>query len=197
LLPEAVTRFRKRFPKARWMIYSGTSIEIKQKIISGELDYGLFYTALALHEKKALAEIEVTQLPFQVVYSPKIGHFKSVLELNQAKLTYVGAREKDYPNSVPEQWVHGRAGIKILDTIQTNAKETQKKFVLLGNGFGVFPQFMIESELKSGKLVPIRSVESKVSVRFVMRKNENMTALVKTFLEETLFPKNLEKNRTP
>ena len=184
VLPKQIQKFKKRFPLVQWNLFSGTSSEIKKRVLVGELDYGLFYTALSLSEAALFNETVLSSIPFYLAYSPKIGKFKNIAALNQAGLTYIGARESDYPSTSPEQWMHHRLGVKIDQTIQSNSKETQKQLVLAGLGFSILPVFMIEAELKKGALQFVPTSKSELEIRLITRKGEATSLILQEFLKQ-------------
>jgi len=184
LFPRLILKLKKSYPQVQWSIYAGTSQEIKQKILSGELDYGFFYTSLSLREKDLLDESILSEMPFKVVYSSALGNFKTVSGLNQASLTYVGARQGDYTNTLPEQWIHNKIGLKLDHVIEANSKETQKRLVLEGMGFGVFPEFMVREELKKGNLRALHTKDQSIDIRMIHRRNEAPSPFMNQFLKE-------------
>ena len=188
LFPKLISGFQKSYPNLQWSIYAGTSHEIKHKILSGELDYGFFYTSLALREKELFDEVILSQVPFKLVYLPALGDFKTVANLNRAQLTYIGARQGDYANTLPEQWVHNKMGISLDRVIESSSKETQKRFVLRGMGFGIFPEFMVHDELKSGKLRALKTADSSIEIRLIHRRNETPSPFMNLFLKEFMKP---------
>ena len=189
LLPEAVKEMSKKFQSLRWSFYSGTSSEIKQRLLSGEIQYGIFYTQLGLQEKQYLSERRLGAIPFQLVYSPRLGSWKTISAINRANLHYVGARSADYAGTIPEQWLYHRCGIKISQSIEANSKEMQKSLVVQGLGFGIFPSEMVNAEIKAKKLSAIDLTAESPELSLVMRREETSSLIFQTFLEEYFSPK--------
>jgi DNA-binding transcriptional LysR family regulator len=193
LLPSAVARFSKKFQNLQWSFYSATSSEIKQKLLSAEIDYGIFYTRLGLQEKQLLKELPLKKVPFQLAYSKKLGSWTTMAKLNQANLTYVGARSNDYPTTIPEQWLYNRVGLKIGRVVEANNKETQKQMVLAGLGFGIFPAFMIEKEVRDKSLTALALKSEHMEISLVMRKEESISLIFKSFLDDFLLKESAVK----
>jgi DNA-binding transcriptional LysR family regulator len=185
LFPKKISAFQKNNPEVGWDIFSGTSNEIKKRLIAGELDYGMFFTRIGLQDRQLLEERVLTSLPFAVASSKKLPRFKTIAELNRLDLPYVGARTDDYPTLIPEQWIYGKLGIKVGKTYQANNKETQKRLILEGLGFGVLPTFMIQDSL--AKLQIFKSAQTEVSLLLVSRKGETISPGLEAFLRTLKF----------
>ena len=183
LLPSAIGPLRKEFPRVQWNVFSGTSYDIKQKLLSGELDYGLFYAPMTLQEKSFFNETVLARVSFVIAFSPLLGELKTIRALNRAKISYVGARKSDYPGSSPEQWIYHRLGVEIHSPLELNSKEMQKRMVMAGMGFSIFPEFMIREELNRKKLLMIPASRSEIELRWITRKDENQTRLADRFLK--------------
>jgi DNA-binding transcriptional LysR family regulator len=183
IVPKALRTLQKRFPRADWTIYSGSSKEIKQRLISGEVDFGLFYTELSLSEQRLLRETILAQVPFVSVCSPGYGRKIDLARLRKLKLTYVGVRFADYAHTLPEQWIVENLKIGYERSIQANSKETQKRLVLEGAGFGTFPRFMVAQEIKDGSLTLIRGSEQRIGLRVVHRSDETLTVAAQILIQ--------------
>ncbi len=185
LLPNAISKFTKQYPGISWNLYSGTSHELKQKLLAGEIDYALFYTRLSLKELEWFEERKLFSVPFKLVCSSKLKEIRTVADINESKLHYLGARSSDYASTAPEQWIYTQIGLKPKQVFQSNSKETQKRFVLSGMGYGIFPEFMVQTELKKDLLKLVHAPQHKMTIDVLMvsRKNDVVSATFEQFLE--------------
>lgn len=183
VLPGVIQQVQKTIPKADWGIYSGSSKEIKQRIVSGEVDFGLFYTEISLSEQTLLREQRIFEVPFVAVCSSKYGKSMTLAQLKSKDLTYVGVRFADYSNTLPEQWIVKNLDIAYSKKIQINSKETQKRIVQSGTGFGIFPQFMVKTEVESKKLTAVKGTIQPMTLRVVHRADENLTPAAELVIE--------------
>ena len=182
LFPKAIARFQKKYSAVNWELFSGTSTEIKKRVLVGELDYGLFYTRMGLKERELLSDEVIGRVPFVVACSKMKSKFKTIAQLNQQKLIYIGARTQDYPTTIPEEWIYNSLGIKIDRTIQCNNKETQKKLVLEGVGFAVLPGFMVKDA--RSELTVFESDRTQINLLLVSRKHESVSDAFRHFLKQ-------------
>ena len=186
LIPGCLQKFKRKFKNVQWTLYSGTSSEIKSRVLSGEVDFGIFYTRLSLREKQILDEKELGRVRFRVVYPPSFctagKKLRNLAAFNRAQIPYVGARMADYQHTTSEQWIYNRLKLNVENRIQVNSKETQKKLVLQGLGFGIFPEFMVEKELKSGKLVEFLGADTTMELILVTRKQESLSLIAERFV---------------
>jgi DNA-binding transcriptional LysR family regulator len=183
VFPEVIRRFQQKYPLVNWSIFTGSSREIKQKIFSGELDLGFFYTELGLAERELLQEQVIADVEFLAVAAASPQAPKNIAALKTKSLTYIGVRALDYAHTVPEQWVVKKLKLPINRFIEANSKEVQKRMVLAGMGFGVFPRFMIEKELSAKKLSVIQGTETLLQARLVHRADETLTIVTQNFVK--------------
>ena len=184
ILPEAMTSFTKEFPSVEWLVYSGSSTEIKQKLTQGEIDYGIFYTRLSLKEQQMFQEEFLVDVDFSVVHKPHTLRKYSVKDLNKTGMSYIGAVTADYTSTVAEQWIYNKVGLKPKNLIQSNSKEMQKQLVLNGLGYGIFPSFMVEKEVRAKKLSKVKVGACSAGLYLISRKNENKSQLMEMFIQD-------------
>ncbi len=183
ILPQCIHKFRVRFPKMQWNLYSGSSPEIKSKILSGDLDAGIFYTRLNFKDKQLLTEQVIGKVKFLVVYPSHFGKLSSIAAFNKAKMTYIGARMNEYQQTNPEQWIYHRLKLNIENSFQINSKETQKRMVLQGLGYAILPQLMPIKEMLAGKLLDLKAAEESADVVLVTRKQESLSLNTDYFIK--------------
>lgn len=158
VLPKIIQSVQDQEPKDRppadWDIVVGTSNELKTKLLEGSIDAAVFYTAINISEERKLRQSVIAKMPFCLVVG-NLGQalkIKTLKQLKQKDWTYIGARQREYANTPAEHWVYRKLGLSPNRFMQTNSKELQKKLVMQGLGYGIFPQTMIDDELKRGKL---------------------------------------------
>jgi LysR family transcriptional regulator, cyn operon transcriptional activator len=191
VLPQILKAFEKRYPKVSWSIFTGSSTEIKEQLLRAEIDLAFFFTDLNLKDKVRLKEQVIGKVPFIAVTSPKSGIGSTLEGIRRQSPLYVGVRFKDYSHTVPEQWISRRLGISHSRSVEANSKEVQKHIVLSGLGFGVFPAFVVEREVKAKKLTIIRGTKQSLEVRAVRRIDETLTEIlnqVQEAVQKTINP---------
>lgn len=187
-LPKTIATFAKSHPEVNFNIFTGTSIEIKRKLLNQEIRFAFFYTPLSEEEKNNLSSQKIAEIPFTLVMSAKAKNTpdrfsKKFLETQR----YIGSRHSDYSRKFPAQLIHEELGLKTTSYIQTNNQETQKKLVLANLGYTIIPRHVVEDEINRGILKELKTeIPLKSRIYCVELKNFDLNKLETTFKEEIL-----------
>jgi len=183
VLPRCLKQFQSRFPNIQWNIFTGTSAEIKKRLLSGEIDSGIFYARLSIQEKQLLDEVVIGKVRFQVVYPARFGRMSSVAQFNKRGFTYIGSRMSEYLQTNAEHWIYNRLKLNVEKSIQVNSKDTQKRLVLEGLGYAILPDFMVVKELQKGKLLELKIPDEYADLIYVTRKLETLSLNTDYFMK--------------
>lgn len=181
-LPPILKPYLERHPKVYPNIFSGPASMLFEKIESGQLEYGQFFHVPELPEK--LEIFKTKEIKYYLVIRKDLRKRKEVLQ------NFIGSREiddtstrrfptlerlrKDYPNA--------KIGIS------SNNLSAHKEMVLQGLGVSVLPYFLVEDDIKAGKLADMYPNQNlKFQMKFIKRKTSILSAsaleLIKFSLE--------------
>ncbi len=185
-LPAALKTFVDKAPKARLYIQSMNCYEIRNGLINGTLDIGIFYKEVGGLED-SLTVHELGTFPVCLIASPntaqKFSDFKTPESRLQIPLII------NEPNcifrQIFERYLHNNA--IILDhTIEMSSIATIKSLVVNDVGISFLPQYTVEQELLDGRLTEIATniEEREISAVCAYHKNKWLSPLIKLFLQE-------------
>ncbi len=152
-----LANFRKEYPSVMFKIKFGTSYEIEQALLDQKIDMGLL---INFRERHRFSVFEIAKEEHMIVtsatYLKQSGPFKSLKNVIQAELIDI---DENFVCFSP--WVRKHAP-KLFQEFKKNKPvitvpdfEATKKLLLLGQGIGVVPKYLIQDELANGKLVQI------------------------------------------
>ncbi|NUN05704.1 MAG: LysR family transcriptional regulator [Bdellovibrio sp.] len=177
-IPEVLKGYLAAHAKVYPNIYSGPASMLFEKIMNGDVEIGIFFHVPELPEK--LQIFATKQIPYQLVVRKDLKKKAEVLE------SFIGSREIDdistrrFPTLEKLRKEHPRAQIKI----SSNNLTAHKEMVLQGLGVSVLPKFLIEEDLKSGKLVDVLPQESlKFQMKFIKRRTGVLSAAASEFVK--------------
>jgi DNA-binding transcriptional LysR family regulator len=147
LLPQVCERFTHLYPGVAFEIFSGTSEAIRQELLARRVDLAYFFTPV--RERKIVAE-KIGSVEFKAVTASR-----NRVRAQKAALPYVGSRKVDYAGPYPALKMLEHAGWSGDILMEANSLETQKRMVVAGLGFSVFPAFMVRSEIEDGRMIPV------------------------------------------
>ncbi len=184
-LPPALRQFVSQAPKARLFIRSMNCYEIRNELINGNLDIGIFYRDIGGYES-SLVVSELEALPVCLVASPsnadRFSDFKTPQSSMQIPLII------NEPNcifrQIFEQYL--RSNSIILDhTIELDSIDTIKKLVASDVGVSFLPKFTVEQELNSGTLAEIETniTDNCLHIAYGYHKNKWLSPLAKLFID--------------
>jgi len=149
LVPRTLKKYCKDHPRVYPQFISGPASYLLDSIKTGALEFGAFFHLPNL--PAGLAITEKIPLRFRLVVRTDMRQNSEVTE------RFVGSREIDdtatrrFPTL--EKWQRKKPHAQIC--ISTNNISSHRQLVLDGQGIAVLPDFMIERELKSGRLTDL------------------------------------------
>lgn len=164
-LPKILRPYLLLYPNVYPNIYSGPASMLFTAIASGSIEFGVFFHVPEVPEK--LEIFKTKEVQYRLVVRKDLRRKKEVLE------SFIGSREiddtltkkfptldklrKDYP------------GVKIK--ISSNNLTAHKEMVYQGLGVSILPSFLVENDIKEGKLADIYPNETfKFQMKFIKRK---------------------------
>ncbi len=184
-LPKALKAFVEAAPRAKLFINSMNCYEIRNKLVSGELDMGIFYEDIG-GIGTSLNVNKIQSCPIALVAAPATAErFSDFTTRNQRHSIPLIINE---PNCIFRQIFEkylNENGIILDHTIELGSIATIKNLVQSGVGVTFLPKFTVEEELKSGSLVEIKTnVEhGELTVVCAYHKNKWLSPLMKRFAE--------------
>lgn len=175
--PKRLADFHKTFPSVHLNVYTSTQAHLMQLISEGHLNVGLFF--YAPHIPKELEVIERIPFLFRLIVSKKHKDDPEVLE------TFIGSRE------IEDTSTHRFPTVDLLKTKRPNTRirfssnsiTLHKELVLLGQGVSILPEFLVEKELKSGRVVDVLPKKKfQFDLKVIARKSEPPSVLTREFL---------------
>jgi len=149
LVPEVLQKVLQENPDLYPNIFSGPASMLFDRIKGGELEFGLFFHVPELPNGLKLRVLKTVR--FFLVIRKDLKSKRSVLE------SFIGSREIDdrgtrnFPTLAKLKKLHPKAWIKI----SSNNLTAHRSLVLQGCGVAVLPDFLIQNDLKEGKVVDL------------------------------------------
>ncbi len=184
-LPEILKVFVNKAPKARLFIHSMNCYEIRNQLIDGTLDVGVFYKDIGGYGDsltvKPIESFEITLVAspntakrFSDFTTPN-SHHKIPLIINEPNCIFRQIFEKYLKDN----------GIILDHTIELGSIATIKSLVQNDVGVSFLPRFVVENELQDGSLVEIETnVEhNKLTIACGYHKNKWISPLIQLFLD--------------
>jgi DNA-binding transcriptional LysR family regulator len=177
LIPSLLKKYLKDHPRVYPSIFAGTSNLICKEILENRIEFGLFFT---VPEEEGYSVRDLIQIPFLLV----VAKMKQ-RELNLER-SFIGSREIDYPKirSFPVLEMLRRNGIQARIVISSNSLESHRRMVLEGLGISLLPRFMVEEDIRQGRLTVIYPKKQFFyPLRLVTRKGKVLSKNAETFLD--------------
>ncbi len=184
-LPEILKVFVSKAPKARLFIHSMNCYEIRNQLIDGTLDVGVFYKDIGGYGDsltvKPIESFEITLVAspntakrFSDFTTPN-SHHKIPLIINEPNCIFRQIFEKYLKDN----------GIVLDHIIELGSIATIKSLVQNDVGVSFLPKFVVEKELQDGSLVEIETnVEhNKLTIACGHHKNKWLSPLIQLFLD--------------
>ncbi|MCC8051149.1 MAG: substrate-binding domain-containing protein [Clostridiales bacterium] len=184
-LPRVLKTFVSKAPKARLYIHSMSCYDIRDQLIDGTLDAGIFYQDVGgLGNSLTLYPLE--SFPVVLVGSPDIAsRFQDFITPNQQhKIPLITNEPNCIFRQIFEEYLK-RNSIILDHTIELGSIATIKKLVQNDVGVSFLPRFAVEEELQNGSLVEIRTnvPHNKLTIVCGHHKNKWMSPLLQLFLD--------------
>ena len=174
LLAKASVKLKNLYPEIIPSVYSATPNEIVALIMSGEIEFGLFFTQVQL---PAISYRPLMEVEMSLVCSSKL------VSSTKAKLNLVDSRKvlKKYGliSSIGSQYhlhpskpIMDMLGEKPAIVMETNSQEAQKQFCIEGGGVAFLANFMVEKEIRENILVSLKlDTPLKITLYLASRKD--------------------------
>jgi DNA-binding transcriptional LysR family regulator len=185
VLIKTVQKFCAEFPAVVPVITSGAPNDVIASLLSNEIEFGLFYTQVAIPQ---ITYEPLTETEMVVVCHPRFG--KSLTkkmapaELRNfiAKTGFVSSIHEHYQH-VPSENLVKILGASPRIVFQSNSQEAQKRFCMDVGGTAFLARFMVEDELSRGELLelPIRSL--RMTLHVARRKGRSLSPIATALLK--------------
>ncbi len=184
-LPEILKVFVSKAPKARLYIHSMNCYEIRNQLIDGTLDVGVFYKDIGGYGD-SLAVKPIESFEITLVASPNTAkRFSDFTTPNrQHKIPLIINEPNCIFRQIFEKYLKDN-GIILDHTIELGSIATIKSLVVNDVGVSFLPKFVVEKELQEGSLVEIETkVEhNKLTIACAHHKNKWISPLINLFLD--------------
>ena len=152
-LVDNICEFQRRFPKIVPSLFSGSPPEILARIISDDLEFGLFFTRI---EAAGIEYVRMSRSELVLVYNPS----KDLPLQNQerGKHSVIASISREYQKH-PSHRVFDILKGAVVIGIESNSQELQKQFCIAGGGYALLARFMVENEIKAGVLKRLKTKE--------------------------------------
>lgn len=184
-LPQTLKTFVAKAPKAKLYIRSMNCYEIRNELISGALDIGIFYKDIGGY-KDSLSVTPIESYPVALLASPKTAEKFS--DFKTPNLQYKIPLIINEPNcifrQIFEQYL--KENDIILDhTIELGSIATIKKLVENDVGVTFLPKFAAEEEIRNGTLVEIETNvrHNELTIACGCHKNKWISPLHQCFMD--------------
>ncbi len=184
-LPEILKVFVNKAPKARLFIHSMNCYEIRNQLIDGTLDVGVFYKDIGgCRDSLTIKPIESfditlvaspdTKKRFSDFTTPN-SHHKIPLIINEPNCIFRQIFEKYLKDN----------GIVLDHTIELGSIATIKSLVQNDVGVSFLPKFVVENEIRDGSLAEIETniEHNKLTIVCGYHKNKWISPLMQLFLD--------------
>lgn len=184
-MPKALKVFVSKAPKARLYIHSMNCYDIRDQLIDGSLDAGVFYQDVGGFEH-SLRVYPMESFPVVLVGSPGIAsRFTDFITPNQQhKIPLIINEPNCIFRQIFEEYLK-RNSIILDHTIELGSIATIKNLVQNDVGVSFLPRFVIEEELQNGSLVEIRTnvTHKELTIVCAHHKNKWISPLLQLFLD--------------
>lgn len=185
ILPPVLKKFHQQAPKAKLFLRSMNCYEIRNELLDGKLDIGIFYkdveglgNSLQLYE---LGEFSLTLIESPNIYK----NFSDFTTPNQEiNLPFIIDEPDCIFRQIFEKYL-SKKSIRLDHTIELWSIPTIKKLVANDVGVSFLPTFTVKTELESGELVEVPTDISKTKITAVCahHKNKWVSPLMKLFIK--------------
>ena len=156
-MPEVLQRFHERAPKARLLLKSMNCYEIRDALLDGSLDVGVFYEDVGGVSGR-LATVPMGEYALSAVASPAIAvEFADFATAGQEiPVPFLINEERCIFRQMFERYLASR-DIRLSHTIELWSIPTIKHLVSHDIGVTCLPRFAVEEELESGALCELNT----------------------------------------
>lgn len=159
-MPQVLQRFKQRAPQVRLSLQSLNCYVIRDALLEGEVDLGVFYR---VGNDEALTSIRMGEQPLVLVASPALPAVDFTRPEQHIPLSLVINEPQCIFRQLFESQLRQRR-ITLDNTIELWSIESIKHCVAAGLGISYLPRFTVEKELQSGTLVELPFAASPFSI---------------------------------
>ncbi|MDU7029170.1 LysR family transcriptional regulator [Robinsoniella peoriensis] len=173
LLPSVLKEFHNRAPKAKLYLHSMNCYDIRDELMNGTLDIGLFYEDVGGYGSN-LVTYPFGNYPLTLVASPEIKQdYPDFITPNQKiSLPLIINEPNCIFRQIFEQYLRDKA-IQLDHTIELWSIPTIKNLVKNNTGISFLPRFAVLDELERGKLTEISTDIMNVRISAVCGHHKN------------------------
>lgn len=176
-VPEILKNLLSKAPEIYPQIYSGPASLLIERILKGELEFGLFFHIPDLPHRLEMKILK--KVRFHLVVHKDYSKDLKVLE------SFIGSREIDdvstrtFPTLAKLKRIYPKASIRI----SSNNLIAHRALVLKGLGVSVLPDFLIDDDLRSKEIVDILPNDKlEFDLKLVQRRTGVTTSNAQAFL---------------
>lgn len=180
-VPNALEKYLSEYKNVHPNIFSGPSSMLFERMQKGDIEFGIFFHIPDLPEK--LEIFERKKFRFHLVIQKESRRKKEVLQ------SFIGSREVDdtttrrFPTLERLRKDHPEAKI----TISSNNLTAHRELVLKGLGVSILPSFLVEEDLREGRLAEVYPQEKfEFEMKFIKRKTSVLSLPALKFIEMSL-----------
>ncbi|MGC4018553.1 MAG: LysR family transcriptional regulator [Muricomes sp.] len=184
-LPGMLKQFHELAPKARLFLKSMNCYEIRDELLNGKLDLGIFYEDVGGFGTK-LITYSLGEYPLALVSSPELREVHSDFIRPDQKISvpFIINEKNCIFRQIFEQYLREKS-IVLDHTIELWSIPTIKNLVKNNVGISFLPKFTVQEELERGELVEIETDISEARISAVCAHHENkwVSPLMQAFIE--------------
>lgn len=184
-MPDILKEFHHRAPKARLFIQSMNCYEIRDSLLDGKLDLGIFYEDVGGFGS-GLTVHPMGEYPLVLVASPEVKreHLDFITPDQKIPVPFIINETNCIFRQIFEQYLRDKS-IRLDHTIELWSIPTIKNLVKSSVGISFLPLFAVEEELARGELeiIPNDMDKPRISAVCAHHKNKWMSPLMELFVE--------------
>lgn len=184
-MPEIVKKFNEMAPKARLFIRSMNCYDIRDELLNGTLDLGVFYDDVGGFGDNLTTNF-IGEFPLALVASKGVKqlHNDFTTANRSIPVPFLINEEKCIFRQIFERYL-GEKSIALDRTIELWSIPTIKNLVKSGLGVTFLPRFAVEEDIKSGGLeeIPAEITDTKITAVCAHHKNKWVSPLMKLFID--------------
>lgn len=172
-MPEIVKKFNEKAPKARLFVRSMNCYDIRDELLNGTLDLGVFYEDVGgLGEN--LVTYSLCKFPLTLVASKDVkrNHRDFVTPDRSVPVPFLINEQKCIFRQIFERYL-GEKSIALDRTIELWSIPTIKNLVKSGLGITFLPRFAVEEDLQNGELEEVYTEINNTEISAVCSHHKN------------------------
>ncbi len=186
-MPPVLKQFHQQAPKARLFLRSMNCYDIRDELLNGTLDLGVFYNDIGGFGSN-LTTYPLGTYPFILVASPELKkHYSDFITPDQRlPVSFIINEPNCVFREIFEQYLREKS-IMLDHTIELWSIPTIKNLVKSDVGISFLPKFAVQEELDRGELVEIATALTNTNTQITAvcghHKNKWVSPLMQTFMD--------------